>query len=124
MSEDTWRVFATLLDLQRDRGGGEFTASVNDVASRAAVANGVAERELERLRAVGAVERADDGYRYEGLSVEAAGARLDTLEELDEDEREALADAARDGDVDPGEALADVHSARDAAERAMGSGEG
>lgn len=123
MSEHTWRVFATLPEFEKESGT-PVTVTANDVGSRAAVDNGIAERELERLRPAGIVDRDGDEYRYEGASVELAAARLDTLEELHEDECEALASAVKNDDVDPGEALGDVHDAREAAERALGSEQG
>jgi hypothetical protein len=121
MGDKTFRVLAALseLDVERDE-----PVPTGEVATRAAVSIGVAERELTTLDAVGAAEELDaDGERFvpKEMSVEDVARRVDTLDELDSDERSALLAALRRGDVDPAETLYDIHDARDAAERAIGS---
>lgn len=121
MGEKTFRVLAALRELDDER---DEAPPASDVAPRAAVSIGAAERELETLDAVGgAEEREADSERFEptDLSVEDVARRVDTVDELETAERTALLHALRRGDVDPGETLYDVHDARDAAARAANS---
>ncbi|MFB6068705.1 MAG: hypothetical protein ABEJ90_02130 [Halobacterium sp.] len=121
MPEQTFRVLAALRELGAETGDAPAT---DDVATRAAVSIGVAERELDALDAIGAAEELDaDGERVEptDVSVEDVARRVDTLDELDTDEYSALLAALRRGDVDPAAVLYDVHDARQAADRAAGS---
>lgn len=118
----TWRTFAALLELHRDE---EPPFSTNEVSTQSGVSIGATERELERLARVDAVkfEGAEDEetVRLTGLPVEEAGGRLETLDALSPDEYDALTDALANDNVDPAERLGDVHEARDAAERALGT---
>lgn len=119
---ETWRTFAALLELHRDE---EPPFSTNEVSTQSGVSIGATERELERLAWVDAVTLDDGGgeeaVRLSGLSVEAAGGRLETLAALSSEEYDALTTAIENGNVDPSERLGDVHEARDAAERALGT---
>lgn len=118
----TWRTFAALLELHRDE---EPPFSTNEVSTQSGVSIGATERELERLAWVDAVTLDDGGgeeaVRLSGLSVEVAGGRLETLAALTSEESDALTTAIENGNVDPSERLGDVHEARDAAERALGT---
>ncbi|MGB9963973.1 hypothetical protein [Halobacterium sp. CBA1126] len=121
MGDQTFRVLAALRELAAETDDAPAT---DDIATRAAASIGATERELETLAAVGAAEERDaDGERFEptGMSVEDVAKRVDTVDELDTDERSALLEALGRGDVDPADVLYDVHDARDAAERAAGS---
>lgn len=118
----TWRTFAALLELYRDE---EPPFSTNDVSTQSGVSIGATERELERLERVDAVEFDDAGdeetVQLTGLPVEEAGGRLETLDALSPEEYDALTTAIENDNVDPSERLGDVHEARDAAERAIGT---
>lgn len=117
---ETWRTFAALLELHRDE---KPPFGPNQVATQAGVTLGATERELERLSRVGAVDlEGADGQEISltGLPVEEAGARLETLDALSDDEYDALTDALESGSVDPEDVLYDVPDARAAAKRALG----
>lgn len=119
----TWRTFAALLELERDE---EPPFTPNEVSTQSGVSIGATERELERLARVDAVDLdgAADEYetvRLTGLSVDEVGGRLETLDALSPEEYDALTTAIENDNVDPSERLGDVHEARDAAERALGT---
>lgn len=121
MGDDTFRVLAALRELADER---DDAPEAPEVATRAAVSIGAAERELETLDAVDAADPADeDGEQFEpaDIPVEEVARRVDTVDELDTEERSALLAALRRGDADPGDVLYDIHDAQDAAERAAGS---
>lgn len=59
--------------------------------------------------------------RLTGLPVGDAGGRLETLDALSPDEYDAITDALENDTVDPAEKLHDVHEARDAADRTLGT---
>lgn len=118
----TWRTFAALLELHRDE---EPPFTPNEVSTRSGVSTGATERELERLARIDAVElegaEDEESVRLTGLGVEEAGGRLETLDALSPEEYDAITTAIENENVDPGERLGDVHEARDAAERALGT---
>lgn len=117
----TWRTFATLQELERE-GEGEFFTTKR-ISTIGALEIGDAERELELLELLGAVERREDGeveYARTDLPVEDTARRLVTLDALTDDERTALERALDRGDVDP-KTLYEVEDARDAAQRELGS---
>lgn len=121
MGDQTFRVLAALRELAAET---DEAPPTDEIATRAAVSIGVAERELNTLDAVGAAEELKpDGERFEptDMAVEDVARRVDTIDELDTDERSALLEALRRGDVDAADVLYDVHDARDAADRAAGS---
>lgn len=122
---ETWRTFATLQELEREESGASFPTK--RVATVGALDVGVAERELDLLDAVDAVDQSetDDGeveHERTDVAVADVARRLATMDELSNDESDALQRALSRGDVDPG-TLSDVNDARQAADRELGSEE-
>ena len=93
----TWRTVAALQELQQD-GDPPFQPDAVDLD-----------------------ETDGETVTLTDLPIEQAGARLETLDAMSDEEYEALTAALENGTVDPSEELHDVNDAREAAQRALGA---